>query len=413
MKQTIALQTPGRSDLDQSSLFSFDQFTAARPTAPVIHRDARFLLVRSGSGVIRLQGREYPLSAGSLAAILPWQISEIVRVDEPLACSVIAYHYDTVARAAHLFRGEDGQPMPVARLMETVPVLQLSPRQRAEAGRISGDLSRELGLASLQEEGQLFSSLNAVSLLVQLTVLFARQALAADRPADAQGPDHRELLRYMYLHCGQKLTLQQLADVFGCSRSTVSARITAMTGLSFFDLLNEMRIGKTADYLLYTDLTLKELAEILGYVDESHISKVFAARLGTRIGQYRATYQKVQNICQIEESRLGYSLVQHICRHYREDLSAAGVARAFGISVQQLNRTLLCQVELNFEDFLALIRVNRACKLLTTTRMTVLDIALEVGYRNAKTLNRNFLKYRLMTPSAYRAANSGQRQNDN
>ena len=42
----------------------------------------------------------------------------------------------------------------------------------------------------------------------------------------------------------------------------------------------------------------------------------------------------------------------------------------------------------------------------------VLD-ALEVGYRNAKTLNRNFLKYRLMTPSAYRAANSVQRQSDN
>lgn len=57
--------------------------------------------------------------------------------------------------------------------------------------------------------------------------------------------------------------------------------------------------------------------------------------------------------------------------------------------------------------------MNRACKLLTTTRMTVLDIALEVGYRNAKTLNRNFLKYRLMTPSAYRAANSVQRQSDN
>ena len=36
----------------------------------------------------------------------------------------------------------------------------------------------------------------------------------------------------------------------------------------------------------------------------------------------------------------------------------------------------------------------------------------EEGYRNAKTLNRNFLKYRLMTPSAYRAANSGQRQSE-
>lgn len=177
-----------------------------------------------------------------------------------------------------------------------------------------------------------------------------------------------------------------------------------MTGLSFFDLLNEMRIGKTADYLLYTDLTLKELAELLGYVDESHISKVFAARLGNRIGQYRATYQKVQNICQIEESRLGCSLVNHIYRHYREELSAAGVAHTFGISVQQLNRTLLCQVERNFEDLLALVRVNRACQLLLDSNKTVLDIALEVGYHNAKTLSRSFLKYRLMTPGAYRAA---------
>ena len=213
---------------------------------------------------------------------------------------------------------------------------------------------------------------------------------AADRASAA--PDMSEILRYLYCHTGEKLTLKGLSRLFYVSESSLSSYISGMTGLSFFDLLNEMRIGKTADYLLYTDLTLKELAEILGYVDESHISKVFAARLGTRIGQYRATYQKVQNICQLEESRLGCSLVNHIYRHYREDLSAAGVARSFGISVQQL------------EDFLAMVRVNRACQLLTTTRMTVLDIALEVGYHNAKTLNRSFLKYRLMTPSAYRAA---------
>ena len=146
MKQTIALQTPGRSELDQSSLFSYDQLTAARPTAPVIHRDARFLLVRSGSGILRLQGREYPLAPGTLAAILPWQFSEITRVDEPVTYSLMAYHFDTVARAAHLFRGEDGQPMPMARLMESVPVLELSSRQRAEAGRIADGLARELGI---------------------------------------------------------------------------------------------------------------------------------------------------------------------------------------------------------------------------------------------------------------------------
>ena len=402
MKQTIALQTPGRSELDQSSLFSYDQLTAARPTAPVIHRDARFLLVRSGSGILRIQGREYPLAPGTLAAILPWQISEITRVDEPVTYSLMAYHFDTVARAAHLFRGEDGQPMPMARLMETVPVLELSPQQRAEAGRIADGLARELGLASLQEEGQLFSSLNAVSLLVQLTVLFARQALSADRPADAQGPDHRELLRYMYLHCGQKLTLQQLADVFGCSRSTVSARITAMTGLSFFDLLNEMRIGKTANYLLYTDLTLEEIAAALGYVDASHISKVFSARVGMRINDYRKTYRRVESICRIETDRRVYALVEYICRSYNEPLSARAVAEKFGCTAAEMNRALMLQVEKNFEEFLNYVRINRAAELLLTTDQTVTYIAMEVGYANVKTFNRNFLRFKVMTPGDFR-----------
>ena len=166
-------------------------------------------------------------------------------------------------------------------------------------------------------------------------------------------------------------------------------------------------MGKTANYLLYTDLTLKELAEILGYVDESHISKVFAARLGTRLGEYRSTYQRVENICQVEESRLGYSLVNHVYRNYASDLRAGEVAQKFGISVEKLNRTLLYQTERNFEEFLGLIRVNRACELLASTRKTVLDIALDVGFHNQKTFTRNFLKHRQMTPSAYRAAVGG------
>ena len=63
------------------------------------------------------------------------------------------------------------------------------------------------------------------------------------------------------------------------SESSISTYITRTTGLSFFDLLNEMRIGKTINFLLYTDFTLEELAEILGFVDSAHISKVFSARV--------------------------------------------------------------------------------------------------------------------------------------
>ena len=101
---------------------------------------------------------------------------------------------------------------------------------------------------------------------------------AADRASAA--PDMSEILRYLYCHTGEKLTLKGLSRIFYVSESSLSSYISGMTGLSFFDLLNEMRIGKTANYLLYTDLTLEEIAAALGpSVDAfAYSSRFFRAR---------------------------------------------------------------------------------------------------------------------------------------
>ena len=64
-------------------------------------------------------------------------------------------------------------------------------------------------------------------------------------------------------------------------------------------------------------------------MDESHISKSVCHRVGDRIGQYRATYQKVQNICHIEEERIGYTIVNYIYRNYASPLTAKSVAAKF------------------------------------------------------------------------------------
>ena len=48
-------------------------------------------------------------------------------------------------------------------------------------------------------------------------------------------------------------------------------------------------------------------------------------------------------------------------------------------------------------------RINRACELLSTTDRLVLDVAFDVGYRNIKTFNMNFYKYKEMTPTQFRS----------
>ena len=78
------------------------------------------------------------------------------------------------------------------------------------------------------------------------------------------------------------------------------------------------------------------------------------------------------------------------------------VGERFLLSPKELNRILLYQVEMNFSDYLNFIRVNRASELRRLSSKSILEIALETGYHNEKTLTRNFLKFRSMTPGKFR-----------
>ena len=73
MPDIIQMQSMARSRLDQSKLASFDQEVIEAPTRPLIHQEARFLLVRKGRGEMSIQSRPYKLEPGSLVAVLPWQ----------------------------------------------------------------------------------------------------------------------------------------------------------------------------------------------------------------------------------------------------------------------------------------------------------------------------------------------------
>ncbi len=404
MPDIVAMQSFARSSLDQSRLCSFDYEVIEGPTSPLIHQEARFLYIRAGHGVITVQNRPVELCPGTLLGILPWQITAVTQVTEPLQYSLVIYNLHTLNRFLKSFAEADGSGVDWIGHIERRPALLCPAEQKAALEEIFAALRAELGVESVRSDAppKPLASLAVMNRLVELVILRERMLLDAPVPEPLPNRDLSEILRYMYCHTGEKLTLRALSRLFYCSESSISAYITGMTGLSFFDLLNEMRIGKAAAYLLYTDLTLEELAAILGYVDAPHLSRVFSERTGMRVNDYRKTYQRLESICHLEDGRRACAVVEYIYRSYREPLTARETAARFELTVPELNRLLLTQVERNFEDFLHWTRINRACELLLTTGDTVTYIAMEVGYSNAKTFTRNFLRLKVMTPGDFR-----------
>lgn len=406
VKDVVGIQSQYRSNYDHSSICSFDVEVIEAPTKPLIHKMSRFLFVTEGLGKMRLQGQDYELKPGTVVSILPWQTTDVFEVEEPLQYFLVKYYFDSVNNIIKSFYNTSNDDITIIEHFSETPIIQCNTEQEVEMHQLFKQIHNEIGL----EIGEFdyreldVSNIYLTNKLVEIVLQFYRFGDLAKKGSTSRPRtiNNTEIIQYIYNHLSEKLTLKMLSAKFFISESSISHYIHETTGLSFFDLINEMRIGKTINFLLYTDLTMEELAEILGFVDGAHISKVFMSKMGVKANDYRKTYQKVNDICKVKETKTSFEIVDYIYRNYMEALTPKGVADTFHLSTKQLTKTLLYQVERNYEDFLNFVRVNRASELLLSTQWSVTEVAVAVGYNTAKTLTRNFLKLRLMPPGVFR-----------
>lgn len=406
MKEYIELQTQFCSKIDIKKICTFDYETITEGTFPLYHKSPRFILVKEGKGSIVVDMVSYELKAGVLLSVLPWKCTQITDVKEPLSFEIVKYNYDVVAdtlKSSSSIRDN----LSVLKKLEETPYACLLGDMKKEVEYLFLRIREEVGIESVMDfrERKSYEEMNVIMQISSLIIAFCR-AIDSRKEVSCKKVetcDNRILiLRYIYMHLSEKMTLEKISKQFYLSRSSIRMYIYEKTGLTFHELVNEMRIMKTVNYLLYTDLTLEDMAPILGYVDAAHISKVFSYRMENKITNYRKTYQKVLNIMNIEERKLAYQLVEYISRNFQEEIQASSVADRFGISIEDMNRHLMIQVETNFYDFLNRLRINKACELMLCSDMPITDIAIEVGYSTVKTFRRNFIELRHVLPNQFR-----------
>ena len=270
------------------------------------------------------------------------------------------------------------------------------------------NLKAELGVEStrVKPPDKPFSQLYTINKLIELVIVYRRYIMSHRGELDTgheASVKEQSILSYLYAHSAEKLTLSQVAEAFFLSESALSKQISGMTGTSFSKLLSSIRVEKASDYLIYTDLTLDEIAKLCGFVDASHVSKHFAQRVGITPMQYRKIYSKAVTKFNISDKAVAFALTDYIYKNYEtEKLSAASVAAEFNVSVPEMNRLLLYYNEMNFDTLLNSTRVNKACELLVSTDYLVIDVAIAVGYSNIKTFNMNFYRFKEMTPTEFR-----------
>lgn len=137
-----------------------------------------------------------------------------------------------------------------------------------------------------------FSSLDELSIF--LTSIFYR---FVGYVFDFGRFEHSDILHktigFVRENYADKITLEDAAAHVGLSRSYLSTIFKEEMGSSFTDYVNGLRVQKSMELLLNPALSLAEIADLVGYNDQSYYTKVFARATGVSPGQYRKKRGKI------------------------------------------------------------------------------------------------------------------------
>lgn len=157
---------------------------------------------------------------------------------------------------------------------------------------------------------------------------------------------------------------------------------------------------------------MRRFAESLGLDREAFDRALEAARTADP-GQYEAAVQLLEIFAgQLSEAlprrplEDGYPAVEKALRMMRADLeqdwTLARVARGLKINASYLSDMFRKSTGKTFTAWLAGMRVERACRLLESTRMGIGEVAFAAGFRSISQFNRSFKALAGSSPGAYR-----------
>ena len=94
-------------------------------------------------------------------------------------------------------------------------------------------------------------------------------------------------LKYMEENYQEKLKLQDVAEHVYVSQWHLSKLLNRYKQQSFSDILNNIRIEKAKELLRDPSLRIGDIAEMVGFLDMAHFSRVFKRHTGQSANEYR------------------------------------------------------------------------------------------------------------------------------
>jgi len=111
--------------------------------------------------------------------------------------------------------------------------------------------------------------------------------------------------------------------------------------------------------------------------------------------------RQLQNSRIILSSDISY-VIEMIATDYNNDIFLNKLAHDLNMKKEQLSKKFLSECNLNYIDYLQMLRIDKACTLLADTKMSISDISRGIGYENVGYFIGLFIRIKGLRPAEYR-----------
>ena len=109
-------------------------------------------------------------------------------------------------------------------------------------------------------------------------------------------PFIRDIINHVDFNLEETLTVTSLAKEFRVSLGNLSAQFRREKGMPLTAYISAKRLERAKSLLCGTALTVWEIADRCGFLDNNYFSRLFKQRFGISPGEFRKKYTALQNV---------------------------------------------------------------------------------------------------------------------
>lgn len=380
-------------------LFFVDKVAMTRNFPLHRHSFAELQYFESGYGEEVINGITYPVQPGSFSLKLPWHAHELRPASgETLQIYKCSFRMQTLEEGGFL----QSVSSILAENYDFEPMEQLPEKEAKKVQNI---------FQGMKEEGSAFRMMQDEMLaaqIVQLLVCFIRNMkLSGGETETKESRKHivQRVVQMLNLRYREEtLSCRQIAQAVNYSEVQVARLLKEEMGLSFGELLREIRIRNACSLLRNTDYPAEKIGMWVGYRSRAGFYAAFSEQMGITPVEYRKKHTSEEDsepVKVLSTSRVYTQLIYYLHKRYMEPLDLEQVAKEFHYSTAYLER-LLVENGTSFSELLRDIRIYHARQQLLWSDAPIPIIAEQTGFSSPETFYRVFKKQTGYSPDAYR-----------